>query len=198
MKKEVLLVLLNDFADWEGAFIAPALNQGIEPGRPTNYSVKTLSVTKDPVVSIGGMKVIPDYDIHTVPEDYAGLILIGGMTWFTPEAQLLVPLVQDAVNTKKLVAGICNGSVFLAINGFLNDVKHTSNTVEFIKSCGPDKYTGDENYLNKQAVRDGNIITANGSGYLEFCREILYALDADTREKIEESYFFNKNGYCPV
>ena len=32
MKKEILFVLLNNFADWEGAYIAPNLTLGVEPG----------------------------------------------------------------------------------------------------------------------------------------------------------------------
>lgn len=72
MKKEILFVLLNDFADWEGAYIAPNLNCGVEPGSSGKYVVKTVAVTKDPVVSIGGFKVLPDYDITDIPADYAG------------------------------------------------------------------------------------------------------------------------------
>lgn len=51
--KEVIFVLLNEFADWEGAFIAACLNQGVMPGSPVPYKVKTLSITKEPVSSIG-------------------------------------------------------------------------------------------------------------------------------------------------
>lgn len=29
-KKEVIFVLLNEFADWEGAYIATCLNMGIQ------------------------------------------------------------------------------------------------------------------------------------------------------------------------
>ena len=29
MKKEILFVLLKDFSDWEGAYIAPNLNLGV-------------------------------------------------------------------------------------------------------------------------------------------------------------------------
>ena len=50
--KEVIFVLLNEFADWEGAFIAACLNQGVMPGSPVPYKVKTLSITKEPVSSI--------------------------------------------------------------------------------------------------------------------------------------------------
>ena len=113
MKKEILFVLLKDFADWEGAYIAPNLNAGVEPGSESKYIVKTVSVRKEPVVSIGGFKVLPGYGINDIPADYAGIVLIGGMSWFTPEAEAIVPLVKEAIEKKRLVAGICNASVFL-------------------------------------------------------------------------------------
>lgn len=130
MKKEILFVLLKDFADWEGAYIAPSLHAGIEPGSESNYIVKTVSITKDPVVSIGGFKVLPDYGINDIPVDYAAVVLIGGMSWFTPQAEAIVPLVKDAIENKRLVAGICNASVFLGLHGFLNKVNHTSNGLD--------------------------------------------------------------------
>ena len=76
MKKEILFVLLNEFADTESAYIASLLNFGLEPGK-AKYTVKTLSVTKEPIVSMGGFRVLPDYDLQDVPDDYAGLVLIG-------------------------------------------------------------------------------------------------------------------------
>lgn len=193
MKKEILFVLLPDFADWEGAYIAPQLHSGIEPGG-TDYVVKTLSVTKEPVLSLGGFKVLPDYDLNDIPDQYAGLILIGGMSWFTPEAQRLVPLVREAIEKKKLVAGICNASVFLGMHGFLNDVNHTSNGLDYLKNYAGAAYTGDNKYINELAVRDGQIVTASGLGAIEFCREILYALNASSPEKIEEGYKVYKTG----
>lgn len=194
MKKEILFVLLNDFADWEGAYIAPNLNQGVEPGSETQYVVKNVSVSKEPVVSLGGFKVLPDYSINDVPTDYAGVILIGGMSWFTPEAKLIIPLVENAFKNGKLVAGICNASVFLGMHGFLNTINHTSNGLEYLKTYAGAKYTGESLYVNAPAVRSGNIVTANGFAALEFSREILYALEADTAKKIERSYRMNKTG----
>ena len=194
MKKEILIVLLDKFADWEGAYIAPNLNAGIEPGSESKYIVKTVAATKDPVVSIGGFKVLPDYGINDIPADYAGVILIGGMSWFTPEAELIVPLVKDAMEKKKPVGGICNGSVFLGMHGFLNSVNHTSNGLDYLKQFAGANYTGESLYINDPAVRSGNIITANGLSSLEFCRELLYALEADTPKKIEKSYRMHKTG----
>ena len=176
MKKEILFVLLKDFADWEGAYIAPNLNAGVEPGSQSKYIVKT------------------DYGIHDIPADYAGIVLIGGMSWFTPEAEAIVPLVKEAIEKKRLVAGICNASVFLGRHGFLNHVNHTSNGLDYLKQFAGPNYTGESLYINEPAVRAGNIITANGFATLEFCREILYALEADSSPKIERSYRMNKTG----
>lgn len=196
MKKEILFVLLNRFADWEAAYTAVCLNAGVIPGRPLKYTAKTLSLTKQPIVSIGGFTVLPDYDIHELPADYAGLVLIGGdQNWFTSEAEPLVPLVEKTIRANKLVAGICNGSVFLGKYGFLNHVMHTSNTLKYLKNMAGEAYTGEARYIRQPAVRDGNIVTANGTAQLEFCREILYALDADDPQIIEESYSFYKNGF---
>ena len=35
--KTVLFVLLDQFADWESAFLAPALRGGVMPGRPGEF-----------------------------------------------------------------------------------------------------------------------------------------------------------------
>lgn len=194
MKKEILFVLLKDFADWEGAYITPSLNFGCEPGYESKYVVKTVAVSKEPVMSCGGFNVLPDYDINSVPDNYAGVVLIGGMSWFTPEAELIVPLVKDAIENKKLVAGICNASVFLGMHGFLNNVKHTSNALEYIKAFVGEGYTGEGHYMDEPVVRDGNVVTANGFNALEFCREILYALEAYPVKIIEKHYRMNKTG----
>lgn len=193
MKKEVLFVLLPDFADWEIAYIAAFLNFGLEPGR-AKYTVKTLSLSKEPVVSIGGLKVLPDYSLEDAPSDYAGLILIGGMSWFTPETVKIVPFVQTAIDDNKIVAGICNASVFLAMHGLLNEVKHTSNGLEYLRQFAGTNYTGTANYLDKQVVSDHSIITASGLNPLEFSKAILAALEADTPEMIEKNYQRYKTG----
>ena len=193
MNKEIICILLPKYADWEGAFIASSLNNttGLDGEM---FQVKTMALTKDPVESIGGFKTIPDYDINTLPDKYEALLLIGGMSWFTEEAKLIVPIVENAIKNKILVAGICNASVFLGKYGFLNEVKHTSNTLEYLMKSAGKSYTGKANYINKQAVCDGNIITANGTAYLEFSKEISIRLKAKTVKQIEKEYTFNKLG----
>lgn len=194
--KEVIFVLLDQWADWESALLNTSLSMGVKPNRPVKYTVKTMSINKEPKRSLGNFKTVIDYDLQTMPKDYEALILVGGMSWFNSEAELLVPLVKEAIDRSKIVGGICNASVFLGMHGFLNDVKHTSNTLEYLKNYAGEKYTNEQGYIHQQAVSDKNIVTANGSAYLEFTRELLLLLEADTAEVIEEYYNYFKTGLC--
>ena len=195
MKQEVLFLLLNEYADWEGAFLAISLNTGVIPGSEVKYVPKVVAPTLDVVRSVGGFRTLPDYSFQTMPADYAALVLVGGMHWQSPEAELVVPIVQDALQRGKIVGAICNASAFMGAHGFLNDVKHTSNTLPYLKQFAGSAYTNEAGYQEKQAVSDKNIVTANGTGHLEFTRELLLLLDADTPEKIDAAYDYYKNGF---
>lgn len=193
MKKEIIFVLLPQYADWECAFVASSLNQ-LEENGTKKYIIRTASITVSPIISMGGFKILPDYDITEIPDHYEALILIGGLSWFDDQAKLLVPIVQKAIKNNILVAGICNASVFLGKYGFLNNVKHTSNTLEYLADQAGSYYINQSDYVARQAVCDNNIITANGTAYLEFCRAILLKLEADAKEHIEQEYQLNKVG----
>lgn len=194
MKKEVLFVLLDEYADWEGAFLASSLHAGVMPGSEIKYVTRTVAPTLNEVRSLGGFRTLPDYSFDNLPDEYAALILIGGMRWNAPEAEKVVPLVQKALQEGRIVGAICNGASFMAAHGFLNNIKHTGNTLEQLKLWGKENYINEEGYIAKQAVSDNNIVTANGTGYLEFSRELLTLLQADTKERIQEAYLFHKNG----
>ena len=117
------------------------------------------------------------------------------MHWQSPEAEQVVPIVQDALQRGKIGGAICNASAFMGAHGFLNDVKHTSNTLPYLKQFAGSAYTNEAGYQEKQAVSDKNIVTANGTGHLEFTRELLLLLHADTPEKIDAAYDYYKNGF---
>lgn len=101
--KKVLFVLLNEYTDWEGAFLSTALHVGVIPGSEIKYRVHTVAPTLDAVCSIGGFKTLPDYSFENMPKDYAALVLIGGNRWDSPEAELVAPLVQEALDKGKIV-----------------------------------------------------------------------------------------------
>lgn len=195
MKQKVLLVLLNDYADWEGAFLSSALHTGVMPGGEIKYEVHTVAPTSDAIYSIGGLRTLPDYTFEHMPKDYAALVLIGGNRWNSPEAEKVAPLVQDALNKGKIVGAICSGASFLCSHGFLNNVRHTGNGLEQLRQWGGKQYTNESGYVEAQAVSDKNMVTANGVGYLEFTRELLLLLSANSPEAIDQWYDFYKNGF---
>ncbi len=189
--KKILFVILQQYADWEAAYISSAitmLGQG-------QYSIKTVSLSQDYVQSIGGFRVLPDYDIKSVPSDYEALILIGGMTWRSEDTQQIKALVEDCRQKGKVLGGICDASAFLGTVGVLNDVYHTSNDLHDLKQWAGSIYTGETKYIAKQAVSDKNIITANGTAPLEYAKEILFALNVASEKKIIDWYNFHKLGY---
>ncbi len=190
--KEVLFILLDKYADWEAAHVAAAL-MSPDDGKP-KYVVRTVALGKEPVRSIGCFTVLPDYNLATAPEDCAAVLLIGGRAWRKPEADRVVPFLRRVRARGGLVGAICGATVFLGKHGFLNEVRHTSHTLESLKEAAGENYTGERNYINEQAVSDGGIITANGTAYLEFGREVLTALQAAPQEEIDEWYDYCKLG----
>ena len=189
MKKTILFLILQQFADWEAAYISSALTM-LGQGQ---YEIKTVSLSKDPVSSIGGFQVLPDYDTASVPKGYEALILIGGMTWRSENTDPIKKLVEECCQKGKVLGGICDASAFLGTIGVLN-TNHTSNDLNDLKQWAGASYTGETKFIAKQAVRDVNIITANGTAPMEFAKEILFALQAASEEKISEWYDFHKLG----
>ena len=200
MNNEILYLLLPDYAAHETVYLSQAIacdEQAIKTS--PKYVNKIVAPTLEPVRSCSGFKTLPDYSFDTMPDDYAALILIGGFSWNDTEMTApVVPIVRQAIQTGKIVGGICNGASFLARHGFLNDIWHTGNGIEQLKLWGGDHYTNQAMYVHKQAVSDHRIVTANGSAPLEFARELLLLLENDTPEHIEMYYQFYKQGFTTL
>ncbi len=199
MSKEILYILLPDFAAHEMVYLMEAISSDESQLKPNpKYINKIVAPTMEPVTAIGGFRVIPDYSFESIPDDYSALILIGGYGWLTPISTEVIPIVRKALDNRKIVGAICNGASFLAKAGFLNGVKHTGNGLEQLKLWGRENYNNLEGYIHEQAVSDGGIVTANGSAALEFAKELLLLLENDTPERVEMYYQFNKQGFCEL
>ena len=109
----------------------------------------------------------------------------------------VLPVVQYSVQHHIPVAAICNAANFMAEHGYLDQVKHTGNTLDFMRSQAP-HYKGERNFIERQAMSDNGIITANGSSALEFAREILMLLKVRPEEEIQRWYMDNKKGFYPA
>ena len=197
MKNEVLYLLLNNYADHEAVFLSSAIacDERCIKENP-KYTNKVVAPALDAVRSCSGFRTLPDYSFDTMPDDYAALVLIGGFGWLDEqEADKVVPIVRHAIEKEIIVGAICNAASFLAKHGFLNGIKHTGNGLEQLQLWGGSNYTNAANYINEQAVSDHCIVTANGTGYLEFAKELLLLLENDTPEQIDMFYCFNKLGF---
>lgn len=191
MKKTILFFVLDKYSDWESAYVSCLINALGE----SEYAIKTFSLSKEPVKSLGGFTLIPDYDLATAPKDFEGLILIGGMSWRTESAKKVKPFVKIAFENKKILGGICDAAGFLATTGVLNNIRHTGNDLNDIKQWAGDSYSGEEKYILEPAICDKNIITANGTAPLEFALEVLKALKVAPEQKILEWYNFHRYGF---
>lgn len=194
--KEILYVLLDKYAAHEMVFLSQAINDGeMGPRECPKFINKVVAHSMEPVTSISGTRILPDYTFANMPDDYAALVLIGGHGWRDDSlTEDVLPIVKDAIVNGRIVGAICNAASWMAKQGFLNNIRHTGNGIQQLKLWGGDSYTGMSCYVNEQAVRDGNIVTANGSGYLEFAKELLLLLENDTQEMTERYYHFNKQG----
>lgn len=199
MSNEILYIILPDYAAHEAVYLSQAIaSDEFALKENPKFINKVVAPSLEPVKSIGAFRTLPDYSFDTMPDDYTALVLIGGFGWATPVADRVVPIVKKAMVKGKIVGAICNAASFMAKHGFLNSVKHTGNGVEQLKLWGGVNYTNQDEYINAQAVSDKNIVTANGSGTLEFAKELLLLLENDTPERIEMYYQFNKQGFCTL
>ncbi len=197
-KPTVLFLLLPEYAEWEPALLAAGLRFGfgIWEGK---YEVKTVAPGPEEVISIGGFRTVPDYTFANAPEEFAALVLVGGRSWRGEEAKAALPLVRRTLEKGAVLGAICDASLFLGVNGFLNKVEHTSNSLALIQQLGGSAYTGASRYhVDKQSVRDKNIVTAAGPGFIEFACEMFIALDAFPKEKIVSFYSAFKSGFYPA
>lgn len=83
--------------------------------------------------------------------------------------------------------------IFLAKNGLLNNHSHTGNFVYLWKDYK--QYKPISSFVEKQAVRDKNLVTANGTAPIEFTNLILEMIDFDTPENIEKMMYMNRYGF---
>ncbi|MDM8213787.1 DJ-1/PfpI family protein [Enterococcus hirae] len=69
------------------------------------------------------------------------------------------------------VASICGSVDYLAREGFLTGYKHTGNAQYLWKDYN--NYQNPADFREKQAVRDKNLVTANGTAALDFSQLVL-------------------------
>ena len=172
MKKAVYLLAVPGFADWEPAHAVA------EVRRHGHYRVEVVGLTADPVLSMGGVTILPSKALASVdPSDVALLIMPGGDRWEQePVEPELAVFVRSLDERGVPIAAICAATTAVARIGLLRGRRHTSNGLAYLQKQVP-AYRESEGYVDAPAVRDRGLITATGLGDVEFAREIMAELD---------------------
>ena len=191
----VYVYVMNTMADWEIGYCLAELNsKRFFRKDACEISVKTVSISEDPVKSMGGLAIVPDLTIKDVQANKDNvLILPGSDSWSESENFRVVEIAKRLLEEGGLVAAICGATAALANNGLLDDKMHTSNGAGFLNMFCPE-YKGTDNYIDKPAVRDGNLITAAATGALEMTRLVLEYLDVFGEDTLEHWYAYFSTG----
>lgn len=192
--RAVHVVVFDGFADWEPAHALAELR------RWGKRVVRTVGFTSAPVVSMGGLRVIPDIPLDEVAlNDVELLLLPGGDLWEQAAypRQLLDPLIKSLVSAEVPVAAICAGTLALGRAGVLDARRHTSNASDYLAAHVPG-YAGASYYVDAPAVRDQHVITASGLAPVDFAREVFAELQIFNASDEALWYSMFKSGRLPV
>ncbi len=188
MEKKIFVFLFDGFSDWEISFLTPELNKS------EKFDLIFFSKDGGLVSSMGGLQIKTVNSLsRLIIDDLDMLILPGGTAWEKGENEEITLFTKDVFERGKPIAAICAATAYLGQLGLLNDLKHTSNDINYLKGVAP-KYCGEKNYLNSLAVTDKNIITANGIAPIEFAREIFKKMELYNDIDIEKWFQLFKNG----
>jgi putative intracellular protease/amidase len=192
-QRAIYVVVFDGFADWEPAHALAELR------RWGKRAVRTAGFTRTPILSMGGLRVIPDLELAAIqPHDVELLLLPGGDRWESGDypRSVLEPLIIELLDAETPIAAICAATLVLARAHALNDRRHTSNMRSYLPAHASE-YSGGANYVEAAAVTDRHVITASGLAPVEFARAIFAELGMFTAT--DEALWFDmfKHGRLP-
>lgn len=190
MMKTIHLAIYPTWADWEPAYLVSRVNNPVWHRNPGVFRVRTVAGSLDPVVSMGGVRSIPDLTFAELdPADSALLVLPGADVWDV-DPQAVEPAVRAAgafLAAGVPVAAICGATAGLARAGLLDNRDHTSSAPEYLRFAGGD-YRGSARYQHEPVVSDRGLITAGATHPVEFARAALDALEVFTPQVLDAWY----------
>ncbi|MEW6734567.1 MAG: type 1 glutamine amidotransferase family protein [Acidobacteriota bacterium] len=180
LEAKVYILVFDGFADWEPTYALAEIRRSGE------LQVVSVGFSDKPVISMGGLRIVPDCALTDVNvKDVRLFILPGGDMWENDYPTIeLEQILHKLEQSHVPIAAICGATLVLARAGLLRNRKHTSNAKDYLTSFVPG-YGNESDYIDKLAVRDQRIITASGVGAIEFAYEIFDQLgifsDADRK-----------------
>ncbi|NLG04710.1 MAG: glutamine amidotransferase [Clostridia bacterium] len=185
----IYVYVLDTLADWEIGNVTAELNSKrfFKKDAP-EVSLKTVSYSKEPIKTMGGMTIIPDCIIDDIiMEKTSTLILPGADTWNDAKHRTIIEKANDLLSLGATVCAICGATVALADFGLLDQRSHTSNGPGFLDMFVPN-YKGQSFYIDEPSVTDHNLITASCTGGLLWTKQIIEHLGVFKADTLEAWY----------
>jgi len=163
----IYVYVLDTLADWELGYVTSELNSGrfFKKGAQ-RVSLKTVSYSKEPITTMGGMTIVPNCLIDDIVVSETSMLLLPGAdTWNDPKHGAVIEKAGELLSAGAAVCAICGATAALANFGLLNERPHTSNGPGFLELVSPG-YKGQSFYIDEPSVADNNLITASCTGAL--------------------------------
>ena len=192
---KVYVYVMDTLADWELGFVISELNSGryFRKDAP-EVSLKTVSCSKEPITTMGGLKVVPDCLIDDIAvSEESVLLLPGANTWNDEKHGAIIEKAGELLSFGSTVCAICGATAALAGCGLLDKRPHTSNGQGFLEMVSP-SYKGQSFYVDKPSVADGNLITASPTAALLWAKQIIERLGVFRADTLEAWYEFFRKG----
>src|SRR5262245_44830885 len=171
MKPKAYFLVFDGLADWE---LAHALCEINKSGK---FEVVSVGFSDEPVTTMGGVKLIPDITLDKVtPADACIFMLPGGDMWELASHENLKTFLRQLHTDDVPIGAICGATLEIARAGLTKNIRHTSNSKDYLKAMAPD-YSDENFYVNELTVADQGVITASGLGCVEFAREVIKELN---------------------
>jgi putative intracellular protease/amidase len=191
----IYVYVLDTLADWELGYVTSELNSGrfFKKDAPS-VSLKTISISKEPIRTMGGLTIAPDCLIDDmVMSETSVLLLPGATTWNDPKHSAILKKASEFLSLGATVCAICGATAALANFGLLDKRPHTSNGTGFLEMVSPG-YKGQNFYIDKPSVADNNLITASSTGALLWAKQIIEHLGVFQSNTLESWYEYFSTG----
>lgn len=191
----IYVYVLDTMADWELGYITAELNsmRYFKKDAPA-VTVKTVCISQEPVKTMGGLKIVPDCVIDDIAMSETSVLLLpGANTWDDPKHGAIIRKAAELLSAGATVCAICGATVALANADLLNKRSHTSNGVGFLDMVSPN-YKGQDFYVDKPSVADGNLITASPTGALLWTKQIIEHLGVFRPDTLAAWYAYFSTG----
>ena len=191
----IYVYVLDTLADWELGYVISELNSGrFFKNDAQRVSVKTVSNSKDPIHTMGGLKIMPDCLIDDiVVSETSVLLLPGADKWNDPKHGAIIEKANEFLSLGATVCAICGATVALANLGLLDSRRHTSNGQGFLEMFSP-AYKGQDFYIDEPSISDNNLITASSSGALLWAKQIIERLGVFEATTLEAWFDYFSTG----